>query len=282
MERKKRKWDVAAPAAAGAAGAATLPGRAGIGIGATVPAQYAGFVTGQVRNRLEPLVDVLQWVCLSKLLRRESQAAGHCITRGLCSNRNPRHRLRQPWQSRTSSLASRWGATSLRGLRPVPPWRWRRSTRYHPAVHGIGAGDMSVHISGDRLPDLRHAGSNRSTECHFEVDGGHAFLFACRTCCPGDCCRRERPRRWASAWPRRLRSCRSSARTLSSMMRHRTSGTYSRSARHRWGFHLPDSCKCGYAPSTGLHPTAFMGGPKYSADACTLESHGSHRSCVAL
>ena len=61
MERKKRKWDVAAPAAAGgAAGAATLPGRAGIGIGATVPAQYAGFVTGQVSHRLEPLVDVLQ------------------------------------------------------------------------------------------------------------------------------------------------------------------------------------------------------------------------------
>jgi hypothetical protein len=60
MERKRRKWDVAAPAAAGAAGAATLPGRAGIGTGATVPAQYAGFVTGQVSHRLEPLVVVLQ------------------------------------------------------------------------------------------------------------------------------------------------------------------------------------------------------------------------------
>lgn len=45
MDRKKRKWDVAAPAG-GAAGAA--PGRAGIGsTGAGVPAQYAGFVTGQ-------------------------------------------------------------------------------------------------------------------------------------------------------------------------------------------------------------------------------------------
>ena len=50
MERKKRKWDVAAPAAPGATGTAPMPGRAGIGTGAAIPAQFAGFVTGQVIN----------------------------------------------------------------------------------------------------------------------------------------------------------------------------------------------------------------------------------------
>jgi hypothetical protein len=44
MERKKRKWDVAAPAGTAAVG----PGRAGIGSGASTPAQYVGLVTGQV------------------------------------------------------------------------------------------------------------------------------------------------------------------------------------------------------------------------------------------
>ncbi len=47
MERKKRKWDVAAPTASAQAPAAGVLGRAGIGAGAGIPAQYTGFVTGQ-------------------------------------------------------------------------------------------------------------------------------------------------------------------------------------------------------------------------------------------
>jgi len=48
MDRKKRKWDVSAPAGGAVPSTAAVAGRAGIGSsGSGLPAQYAGFVTGQ-------------------------------------------------------------------------------------------------------------------------------------------------------------------------------------------------------------------------------------------
>lgn len=141
MERKKRKWDVAAPAAAGATGTAPMPGRAGIGTGAAIPAQFAGFVTGQVTNSGWYSSTCCRNACLKGRQRGEPSCT--CLyPQGLVQQQQPAalpvpavaKSDFKPGQPLGSDIIARAQAGAALAMEKI--------NKVHPAVHGIGAGDM--------------------------------------------------------------------------------------------------------------------------------------------